>query len=115
LKDAHSPAGVPGLRVFSITGNQVQAWPEGSAETPQPQALPEQGFLWLALSRSHFEQHLSAIQASLQQLTGQSLVDLHVADLLNGQLPSRYDFTSHYDLVVFRRLAQQTSTAPRHS
>ena len=106
MKDAHSPAGVPGLRVFSITGNQVQAWPEGSAETPQPQALPEQGFLWLALSRSHFEQHLSAIQASLQQLTGQSLLDLHVADLLNGQLPSRYDFTSHYDLVVFRRLAQ---------
>jgi len=45
LKDAHSLAGVPGLRVFSITGNQVQAWPEHSAETLQPQALPEKGFL----------------------------------------------------------------------
>jgi Mg2+ and Co2+ transporter CorA len=103
------------LRVFSITGNQVQAWPEESAETSQPPTLPEQGFLWLAFSRSHFEQHLPAIQAHLQQLTGQSLVDLHVSDLLNGQLPSRYDFTSHYDLLVFRRLAQQSGAAPRHS
>ena len=106
MKDNTESEAPPGLRVFSITGNQVQALTELSAEAPLPQALPEQGFLWLALSRSHFEQHLSAIQASLQQLTGQSLVDLHVADLLNGQLPSRYDFTSHYDLVVFRRLAQ---------
>jgi Mg2+ and Co2+ transporter CorA len=114
LKDGHSPAGVPGVRVFSITGNQVEAWPAPSAETPQPQAMPEEGFLWLAFSRSHFEQHLPAIQARLQQLTGQSLVDLHVADLLNGQLPSRYDFTSHYDLLVFRRLAQQTGATPRH-
>jgi hypothetical protein len=84
-------------------------------DTVLPESLPEQGFLWLAFSRSHFEQHLPAIQASLQQLTGQSLVDLHVSDLLNGQLPSRYDFTSHYDLLVFRRLAQQTVAVPRHS
>jgi hypothetical protein len=86
---------MPGLRAFSITGNQVQVCPELSANNPQPQALPEQGFLWLAFSRSHFEQHLPAIQSSLQQLTGQGLVDLHVSDLLNSQLPSRYDFTSH--------------------
>ena len=58
---------------------------------------------------------MPAIQACLHQLTDQSLVDLHVSDLLNGQLPSRYDFTTHYDLLVFRRLAQQTGTAPRHS
>jgi magnesium transporter len=27
-----------------------------------------------------------------------------------AQLPSRYDFTSHYDLLVFRRLAQHTGS-----
>ena len=115
MKDTQSPAGVPGLRVFAIQGNQVQAWPSHGSDTALPEALPDQGFLWLAFSRSHFEGHLPAIQTCLQQLTGQSLVDLHVSDLLNGQLPSRYDFTTHYDLLVFRRLAQQTGTAPRHS
>ena len=115
MKDTTPPAVTPGLRVFSITGNQVQAWPSHSPDTPLPEALPEQGFLWLAFSRSHFEQQVSAIQACLQELTGQTLVDLHVSDLLNVQLPSRYDFTSHYDLLVFRRLAQQTSPTPRHN
>ena len=32
-------------------------------------------------------------------------MDLHVADLLNNQLPSNFDTTSWYDLLVFRRLA----------
>jgi len=31
-------------------------------------------------------------------------VDLRVSDLLNRQLPSHFDYTSWYDLVVFRRL-----------
>ena len=115
MKDTHSPADVPGVRVFSIQSSQVQAWSAQGLDTDLPEVLPEQGFVWLAFSRSHFERHLPAIQASLHQLTGQSLVDLHVSDLLNGQLPSRYDFTSHYDLLVFRRLAQQSATAPRHS
>ena len=108
------PASAPGLRVFSITGNQVQSWPSQGLDTPLPQALPERGFFWLAFSRSQFESHLPAIQACLHQLTGQSLVDLHVSDLLNSQLPSRYDFTSHYDLLVFRRLAQQSTAASLH-
>ncbi|MBH2017562.1 MAG: magnesium transporter CorA family protein [Burkholderiales bacterium] len=32
-------------------------------------------------------------------------MDLHVTDLLNPQLPSQYDYTSWYDILVFRRLA----------
>jgi magnesium transporter len=27
-------------------------------------------------------------------------------DLLNNQLPSHYDYTSEYDLIIFRRLAR---------
>ena len=41
----------------------------------------------------------------LQTLCGQQLVDLHISDLINNQLPSHYDYTSQYDLLVFRRLA----------
>jgi len=113
LNKSSPSAGTPGLRVFSIHGTQVQAGPEPSLASPLPQDLPDQGFVWLAFSRAHFERHVTEIQACLQRLTGQALVDLHVSDLLNGQLPSRYDFTSHYDLLVFRRLAQRSPTEAR--
>jgi Mg2+ and Co2+ transporter CorA len=48
---------------------------------------------------------VAEVQAALQSLTGGQLVDLHVSDLLNPQLPSHFDYTSWYDLLVFRRLA----------
>ena len=70
-----------------------------------PTALPEQGFVWIACARREFEVMQAHIQATLQQLCGTQLVDLHVADLLNNQLPSHYDYTSQYDILVFRRLA----------
>jgi Mg2+ and Co2+ transporter CorA len=45
------------------------------------------------------------VQQALRALGCGSLVDLHVSDLLNNQLPSHFDYTSWYDLLVFRRLA----------
>jgi Mg2+ and Co2+ transporter CorA len=33
-------------------------------------------------------------------------LDLHIADILNNQLPSHYDYTSEYDIIIFRRLAR---------
>ena len=94
------------MRIFSIHGTRVSE----AAAQPLPQALadiflPDQGYLWLACSRSEFEQMQGQIQAALERLCGLQLVDLHVADLLNPQLPSRYDYTSQYDVLVFRRLA----------
>ena len=65
-------------------------------------------FYWLSCTRLEFEQQLGQIQATLHTLCGLQLVDLHVSDLLNQQLPSRYDYTSQYDLLVFRRLAAGT-------
>ena len=70
-----------------------------------PGALPETGFLWVGSARREFEVRATELQASLQAWTGSPLVDLHVSDLLNNQLPSHFDSTSWYDLLVFRRLA----------
>ena len=70
-----------------------------------PTRLPAQGFVWIACARREFEVHQAQIQATLQNLCGTQLVDLHVTDLLNNQLPSHYDYTSQYDILVFRRLA----------
>jgi Mg2+ and Co2+ transporter CorA len=70
-----------------------------------PAELPAGGFLWIGSARPGLEASLPQIQARLQAWTGAQLVDLHVSDLLNDQLPSNFDTTSWYDLLVFRRLA----------
>jgi magnesium transporter len=61
-------------------------------------------FVWLSLPRSELAANIEAIQARLQALSGVTLVDLHVSDLLNDALPSHFDYTADYDLLVFRRL-----------
>lgn len=73
-----------------------------------PDALPPTGFLWIGCERLEFEPRLGAIQDRLQHWHLGPLVDLHVSDLLNPHLPSHYDYTSWYDLLVFRRLAAST-------
>ncbi len=69
-----------------------------------PPHLPADGFVWVGVARDVFETRLAEIQAALQRWTGASLLELHVSDLKNRQLPSHFDYTSAYDLLVFRRL-----------
>ena len=69
-----------------------------------PAELPTAGFVWIGCGRREFEAMAVPLQATLQALAGGQLVDLHVSDLLNNQLPSHFDYTSWYDLMVFRRL-----------
>jgi len=76
-----------------------------------PATLPPGGFLWIGCARREFELHAAGLQTALQCLAGGPLVDLHVSDLLNNQLPSHFDYTSWYDLMVFRRLAAGTGSA----
>jgi magnesium transporter len=91
------------MRIFTLVGAQV-------TETELlPTAAPAAGFLWIACARSEFKALQPHIQATLQQLAGMQLVDLHVSDLLNAQLPSHYDYTSQYDVLVFRRLATRAA------
>ena len=77
-----------------------------------PQALPPDGFLWVGCTRRAFEADPAALQAALDRWTGGQLVDLHVTDLLNRQLPSHFDYTSWYDLLVFRRLVASGEATP---
>jgi Mg2+ and Co2+ transporter CorA len=93
------------VRVFSLSA-------AGVAESSDlPEQLPPDGYVWVALARREFEVTQADVQAMLRQLTGSALVDLHVSDLLNNQLPSHWDYTSAYDVLVFRRLASgQTDT-----
>ncbi len=72
-----------------------------------PEAAPTGGFIWVFLEREALQQQLPALQQAAQRLGGSTLLDLHCADLANAAHPSHYDYTSVYDLVVFRRLATQ--------
>lgn len=95
------------MRIFSIQGGRIA---EIGALPTAPLA---NGFYWIACARDELKSELVTLQAALTQLSGTALVDLHVSDLLNRQLPSHYDYTSQYDLLVFRRLAAgQSSTEP---
>ncbi len=75
-----------------------------------PTSLQGPGFLWVTSGRREFEVHQASIQHKLHLLAGGSLVDLHISDLLNAQIPSQFDYTSWYDLMVFRRLAAGPGT-----
>ncbi len=72
-----------------------------------PERAPDGGFVWLFLERESLDTDLPAVQRAAQQLGGSQLLDLHCADLVNAAHPSHYDYTSVYDLIVFRRLATQ--------
>ncbi|AVP56679.1 magnesium transporter CorA family protein [Pulveribacter suum] len=76
-----------------------------------PLRPPPVGFYWVACTRAALEADLARFQAMVQAVTGLQLVDLHVTDLLSTQLPSHYDYTSQYDLLVMRQLATTNGTA----
>ncbi len=87
------------MRVFHIQADSFTELPA------LPDALPERGFLWLGYGRREFEVGEAAVQQALSRWGCGNIVDLHVSDLINNQLPSHFDYTSWYDMLVFRRLA----------
>jgi magnesium transporter len=87
------------MRIFHISADQFVEL------DALPEALPTAGFVWIGSARREFEVNVANIQARLHAWGCGQLVDLHVSDLLNQQLPSNFDSTSWYDLLVFRRLA----------
>ncbi len=72
-----------------------------------PKTTPSDGFVWVYLDREEFETHRPRLQQAAQTLGGSSILDLHCLDLASAVHPSHYDYTSIYDLVIFRRLATQ--------
>ncbi len=93
------------MRVFRINASAI-------AESSElPSALGDTGYIWIACARREFEVAQAQVQACLQTLCGTQLVDLHISDLINNHLPSHFDFTSQYDVLVFRRLAAGTLDA----
>ncbi len=79
-----------------------------------PKQLAPDSFVWVFLDRAAFERHLPMLQEAALSIGGSGLLDLHCSDLANASHPSHYDYTSIYDLIIFRRLAttQETTSEP---
>jgi magnesium transporter len=72
-----------------------------------PHKAPASGFVWIYVERESLEGDVALLQQAAQVLGGSALLDLHLKDLGNRAHPSHYDYTSVYDLVIFRRLASE--------
>ena len=97
------------MRIFTIEGGSVtESATLASLEATQ---IGAQQVLWIACTRPEFEASQQQLQALLHSLCATQLFDLHISDLLNEQLPSHYDYTSQYDVLVFRRLAAGAGAA----
>ncbi len=70
-----------------------------------PERAPDGGFIWIYLERESLDSEMAALQKAAQTLGGSPMLDLHLKDLGSRAHPSHYDYTSVYDLVIFRRLA----------
>jgi Mg2+ and Co2+ transporter CorA len=70
-----------------------------------PAHAPAVGFVWIYLERENLDAEAAALQKAAQHLGGSPILDIHLADLDNPLHPSGYDYTSIYDLLMFRRLA----------
>ena len=69
-----------------------------------PSSAPGDGFVWAFTERESMAADLPKLQILAQQVGGSALLDLHCQDLASHLHPSHYDYTSVYDLVIFRRL-----------
>ena len=75
-----------------------------------PAHAPANGFVWVLLERDELEATLPQLQTAAQGIGGSPLLYLHCQDLGSAVHPSHYDYTSVYDLIIFRRLATQLET-----
>lgn len=87
------------MQIVEFTGGTLRFLDEVPAQAPAD------GFVWIFLDRENLRGVEARLQAAAQRLGGSTLLDLHLKDLDNPAHPSHYDYTSIYDLVVFRRLA----------
>ena len=88
---------------------QIVIFTQGSLQFVDqlPTSAPTDGFVWVFTDRESMATDLPALQTLSHQVGGSTLLDLHCQDLTSAVHPSHYDYTSVYDLIVFRRLATQ--------
>ena len=99
------------MRILSL--NSTGITPIDTLERLADTPLAENGFLWISCTHDEFGNRQKELQKFLSTQCGGPLVDLHISDLMNPYLPSHYDFTSQYEILVFRRLSSTAKADDR--
>src|SRR5262249_33495786 len=99
LRGGGCEAAAPLMHIVEFTGGTLRFLEQ------LPAHAPAKGFIWVYLEREELEAEAANLQKVAQQLGGSPILAGHLADLDNAMHPSGYDYTSIYDLIVFRRLA----------
>ena len=111
LRARRGPAAEGGLRPAARCASSTSTATSSSSSTPCPKPCRPPATSGSARRAASSRSAWRRCRPRCRRWTGGTLVDLHVSDLLNNQLPSHFDYTSVYDMLVFRRLAAGAGTA----
>lgn len=89
------------MEIFAIGENRVIPLAPG-------EPVPQNGFLWIDSTHDAVAADPEGWRTRLSELTGVSVYDLHLKDVLNLRHPSHFDVAQEYQLVVFRKLAPES-------
>lgn len=92
------------MNIFHITDSLATQW------TSTPAGLPADGFLWIDATRDEVIADVEAWRDEVERITGVSIYDLHLTDVMNLTHSSYFDSTNDYEMVVFRKLALAAPT-----
>lgn len=88
----------------------ISITPAGGVELEATPALPlADGFVWLDVTHDEVSDQPEVLRDAIETLTSVRIFDLHLQDALNLQHPSYFDSTSHYTMLVFRKLASDAA------
>jgi len=93
------------MDIFQIADSQVT---HGSAV---PDAAPLHGFLWLDATHDEVAANPELWREQIARATGVRLYDPHLTDAVNLAHPSYFDSTNDYAMLVFRKLALNTTNS----
>jgi magnesium transporter len=88
------------MEIHHIQASGMQPWQQG-------EGMPQQGFLWIDCVRGEDTDWPQL----LQQLDGTAIHERHQHDSLNEAHASFFDFTSDYDMIIFRGITTEEAAA----
>lgn len=94
------------MDIFHVNSNYVAQLEQGDS------GLPPDGFLWIDATHDEVAADPAAWREVIAKATGTQIYDPHMTDVINLSHPSYFDSTQDYAMVVFRKLALDSTGIP---
>jgi len=93
------------MDLFLVTDTQAMLLPQPA----RPMPMLGGAFLWLDCTHDEVAADPNAWRDAVEQITGIRLYDPHLSDAVNLRHPSYFESTQDYAMLVFRKLAPESS------